>query len=308
MGATLMPSDRAISEFSFESVAIEIGRSWLLLSVATLVGALALYGASNFVTPAYRATVIMVPTQSDGGQSSLARLSGQLGGLAALAGISMEGGAGTKQQDMEYLRSRQFTSEFLQDEQLLPILFADEWDSTRRTWKDERRPRTLSQGVRYFNREVRALSETKETGMITLTITWTDRKLAERWANGIVDRVNARLRQRAILEAEASIRYLELELQKTNIVELRQSIYRLIEGQIKAVMLANVRKQYAFKVIDPAVVPDGSDLVRPRKLVMTALGGAGALLLALVFVLWRTRARFMASSRAIRVVPSVGEV
>lgn len=37
-------------------------------------------------------------------------------------------------------------------------------------------------------------------------------------------------------------------------------------------MLANVRDEYAFKVIDPAVMPEYRDIVRPRRALMLALG------------------------------------
>jgi uncharacterized protein involved in exopolysaccharide biosynthesis len=97
------------------------------------------------------------------------------------------------------------------------------------------------------------------------------------------------LRQRAIDEAQASIDFLNAELTETSVVELRQALYRLLENQIKTVMFAKVRDQYAFKVIDPAVAPDADDVVRPRKRAMILLGAVFGGVAGLLVVLWRMR-------------------
>jgi uncharacterized protein involved in exopolysaccharide biosynthesis len=136
---------------------------------------------------------------------------------------------------------------------------------------------------------MRDVSEEKVTGIVTLTLVWSDREQVARWANLLIERANRDLRQRAIAEAQASTDYLNAELAKTSVLELRQAIYRLLENQIKTVMLANVRDQYAFRVIDPASAPDPDDTVRPKRLAMILLGmvfGGGV---ALMIVLWGLR-------------------
>ena len=289
MSLPLQPSQSAVAEFTLESVASELRRGWLIVGLTGLLFAVALYAISFAIQPAYRANIVMVPAEADGGQSSMARLSGQLGGLAALAGIRPDSASGTKFQDLQYLSSHAFVSAFVLEEKLLPVLFADDWDPIAKRWIDPDEPKSLNDAVKLFNKEVCAVSEVKETGIITLAVTWGDRDVAQKWANLLVDRVNERLRQRAIADANASIAFLNQELNKASVVELRQSIYRLIEGQIRAVMLANVKKQYAFKVIDPAVAPDVDDVVRPRRLVMAVLGGAAGVGLAMIFLFWRAR-------------------
>lgn len=52
-------------------------------------------------------------------------------------------------------------------------------------------------------------------------------------------------------ETEKSLEYLQDELRKTSMVEVQQSIYRVMETQVKSLMFAKVREQYAFKVVDP---------------------------------------------------------
>ena len=262
---------------------------WIILSGVFLFAALAA-AAAFLMTPKYRAQVVMIPVKSDDTRAALASMAGQLGGLASLAGLSL-GGGGNKDEYLQYLNSYGFTARFIEDEDLLPVLFEERWDGQGGSWnvKDPDDLPSMADGVRKFTRGVRAVQEERRTGIVTLAVVWKDRELAARWANLLVERANRDLRQRAIDEAEARQKYLDEELTRTSVVELRQSIYRLIENEIKSVMLAKVREEYAFKVIDPAVVPDADDMVRPKKLAMILIGAVFGGAVGLLIVLWRLR-------------------
>ena len=107
--------------------------------------------------------------------------------------------------------------------------------------------------------------------------------------NLLIKRVNEVMREQAINEARQSIDFLNKELAKTNVLELQQAIYHLTETQINRIVMANVRQEFAFKVIDPAVAPDAKYKVRPKRLYYMifgaflggALGVATALLLTI---------------------------
>src|SRR4029077_2012468 len=113
--------------------------------------------------------------------------------------------------------------------------------------------------------------------LIKITIDWKDPTLASEWANKLVARVNADRRAVARAEAEQNLEYLNRELERTNIVELRQAINRLIEREIRKMMLVKVREQYVFKVLDPAFVPGREGVVWPNLAILTiealVLGG-----------------------------------
>ena len=59
-------------------------------------------------------------------------------------------------------------------------------------------------------------------------------------------------------------------MEETIPVAIEQAFYRLIERQTKTVMLANVRDEYAFKVIDPALAPERP--IWPKRRLTVALG------------------------------------
>jgi uncharacterized protein involved in exopolysaccharide biosynthesis len=64
-------------------------------------------------------------------------------------------------------------------------------------------------------------------------------------------------------------------------------INRLMEAEINRRMLANVTQEYAFRIVDRALVPDKADIVRPRKTVLLiggpVLGLVVGILLAVIF-------------------------
>ena len=267
-------------------------RRRLLVAACVLVFAALAAAASFVMTPRWRAQVVIVPVKGDDMRGVLSSALGQLGGLASLAGLGSSGG-GNKEENLQFLSSRGFLRSFIEEENLLPVLFAKKWDATKGRWNvdDPDDVPTIADGVRYMDSKVRSVQEERRTGIVTLSIVWKDPVVAARWANLMVERANRDLRARAIGDAEASKAYLNAELAKTDVVELRQSVYRLIENQIKTIMLASVRPDYAFRIIDPAVPPDLDEKIRPKRTVMTVLG-------ALAGGVFPARDRLAVASRA----------
>ncbi|MEO5345223.1 MAG: Wzz/FepE/Etk N-terminal domain-containing protein [Magnetococcus sp. YQC-9] len=267
---------------------------WLIIAVTSLFVA----GSVTYAfmaTPSFKADILLEPAGDDAkkGGGVLA----QFGGLAAMAGINISGGGTSKDTAIAKLKSRIFLEEFIRDENLMPILFEDQWDSSAKTWKeqDPKKQPTLLRGVELFSMNLLKITEDKKSGLVILTIEWKNRELASRWANLLVERINRHLRTLAIEDAKNNIEYLNAEMAKTTFVELKQVIAALTEDQIKKIMLANGRPEFAFRVIDPAVVPERRSW--PKRGIIVILGGSSGLLFGIssVFIRnsWRTRkARF----------------
>jgi uncharacterized protein involved in exopolysaccharide biosynthesis len=109
---------------------------------------------------------------------------------------------------------------------------------------------------RLFSKKIRTVTEDRKTGMVTLTIEWTDPVVAAKWANDLVRLTNDYLRDKAIRESEQHIAYLNREAANTDVAEVRAAIYKVLESEIKNVMLAKGPGEYALKVIDPATPPE----------------------------------------------------
>ena len=261
------------SEISLLDVAnIFWRRRWLMAGIILFTFAVAVTVAF-VMTPVYRATVVMVPVETGEGQNSLGSLVGQLGGLASLAGVAMNDGTDAEEA-IATLTSRFFTTKFIVEHDLLPVLFASMWDAENQDWLVENPDEvaSLTDGFMLMDSSIRSVVRDRDTGLLSLQIDWEDPELAADWANQMVDMINLHLRDQAISEAQDSITYLNLELEKTSVVGTRNAIYSLMETQIQNIMLANVRKEFAFKVIDPAVVLEDDDFFRPNRPVLAILG------------------------------------
>jgi len=238
------------------------------------------------MTPVYRAEIQVAPVSEKDSNSRFAAQLGELGGLASLSGINTEQG-GKKNESIATLRSRKFTEQFIKDEKLLPVLFHDKWDAKNQRWieADPEDIPTLEDAWELFNKKIRSLSEDRKTGLVVLSIEWEDPDEAARWANELVRRVNEMLRKKAAKESETAIGYLREQLRKTSVVELQEVVNRLIESEMKEIILANITREYAFRVIDPAVVPE--EPFKPTMALMVVLGiVSGAVLgfiLAVIF-------------------------
>ncbi len=237
----------------------------------------------------FRAVVIMAPADDTDGKGQFAQLASRFGALDSVLGGSFDSGVMDKDIGLATLKSQRLIRPFIEQRNLLPLLFAHQWDASQARWKstDPDRIPTLADGVDLFGRRVLFVNEDRKTRLITLTVEWSDRRLAAEWANALVAEVNQATRQRAIQESQLSIAYLKGELTKTDMVDVQQGIYRLIEAQINKIMLANVRKEFAFKVIDPAVVPEADRYVWPRRGLMLAGGLIAGLVLGLLIALLR---------------------
>ncbi|HWK51809.1 MAG TPA: Wzz/FepE/Etk N-terminal domain-containing protein, partial [Steroidobacter sp.] len=95
---------------------------WLIAAITALTALLALVYVL-FAKEWYTAEALLIPAAPESSQSGL---SGQLGGLAglasSLAGISL--GAADSTEPLAVLRSRGFTRDFIEEHDLLTVLFA----------------------------------------------------------------------------------------------------------------------------------------------------------------------------------------
>ena len=283
--------ERLVNAYSLPSRQVRIlgalRREWYWM-VGSVISCMALAALAAWtITPEYRAEVLLAPVV-DESAAGLSALTDQFRGLASLAGVGLGAASSRKDEAIATLRSRAFTASFIEEQHLQPILLATENLGVFGRLMDDAGTPTLAQAVRVFDRDVRWVNEDKRTGLIRLAVQWKDPNLASAWANSSVASLNARMRNEAIEEASRSLEYLDGELAKNSTLEVRSAIYRLIEGQMKVVMVARVRPQYAFKVIDAATPPDRP--VSPKRALMMVIGMLIGCIFGIGLCLWRDRA------------------
>ena len=247
---------------------------------ATTIFALGSIAYALLATEIYRAEVLLAPAA----EQSTPMIGGQLGGLAALAGLSV--GEGNDVVSLAVLQSREFARDFIEQLDLMPIFFEEEWDAEKNRWRedDPTKAPDVRDGVKFFHKEIFEVSEERRTGLVTVAIEWTDPDVAAEWASILVHRLNDRLRERALQEAQTNVAYLRSEMAKATLVTLQESIGRLLEAELPKLMLAKGNEEFAFKIVDPAVPP--RERVRPKRaltaIIGTILGGLLGIFIVLV--------------------------
>ena len=284
---------RAAEAFTLRDLFLALVHGWKPIVLLTVLGAVVGVTTALVMTPVYRAQVVVVPRE-DSASGVLGRsIMGQLGGLAGLAGGMLPTGT-NEAETLATLRSRALTERFIKERNLLPVLFERSWDEERQSWKqaDPQKVPVIGDAYTLFDRRIRAVVQDRKTGLITVSIEWTDPVAAADWANELVSLTNESLRQRAIKEATDTLSYLNRELARTDKVELRASLFQLVEMQQKTLMLANTRPDFALRVIDPAQTPGARERIRPKRpLIAAAVTMLGALVGCAVALLLSVRRR-----------------
>jgi uncharacterized protein involved in exopolysaccharide biosynthesis len=239
----------------------------------------------------YRADVLLAPAT---GVESTRRMPGGAGGLAAFIGAAALGGDASRVTEaVAVMNSRAFTLDFINDQNLMPVLFDDLWDAKAGKWRPEVTVPSQEDAYQFFDGEVRRIFEDPKTGLVRLEVYWKSPQLAADWANLLVERLNARMRATARRQAQSSLKFLHEELEKSTVVEMREALYGLIETQTKRAMLANVEQEYVFTVVDPAVPSDADRYVKPKRpfiaIAGVLLGGIVGCLASVVLTFARRR-------------------
>jgi uncharacterized protein involved in exopolysaccharide biosynthesis len=120
--------------------------------------------------------------------------------------------------------------------------------------------------------DVISINEERSTGLLEITVRWTDPEMGAAWAEELISRLNREMQQKARQRAEEEVAFLEAELAKTEISEIRQAIFNLIEARLQAVMVADVAEDYALRIIDPPIAPDIRDSVSLSSSARVVLG------------------------------------
>ena len=216
----------------------------------------------------FKAETLLAPAQEEksGASSALS----QFGGLAAMAGISIPSSSNIERV-LATLETRVFLKKFVEEKNLLPVIFEDFWDAASNSWKlqVDQEGFITEDGISPLRGAIEV--DKDKSGLITLSISWKDPQVAAQWANDLVKQLNEQLRAQAIADSKKRVGYLEQELAKTTLQDMRAVLYNLLESEKQKAMLANVNEDFALEVIDPAVAPETRE--KPKRKLIVALGG-----------------------------------
>lgn len=255
---------------SIEDIWLTVRHRWKVFVGAIIATTLLAVVYSFFVEPVYRAEVIFeVTTPNQSVQSSgLAEGFGDALGLSAL-------GLGQNSERfvaLAMLETRGSIHQFIAEKNLLPILFSDAWDSKKGAWNDPADAPNAWDGYEKFYKDVLYVEDDADTGIVSLSIQWKNRDVAAQWAKEYLRLLDEGLRHKALSRANQRIDFLRKELANANLSELRNSISNLIQSELNIMMATNSDKEFTFKVIDEALVPDEDSYVWPNRPLIAILG------------------------------------
>lgn len=216
----------------------------------------------------YRADVLLMPV---GEKSSNANgIPGNLLGVAQLSGIQLNVPTSADAK-LEILKTRVFLRKVIEENNLMPLLFPEAWDSENKKWKEKdkgKRPE-IESAIETLKNAIK-IDRGGKSGLVTITNDNEDPKLAAKWLMLLVNTLNRHLKKEVIGESKANISFLEKELRKTPLTEMRKTLFTIIEEQTRQMMLAGTREDFAFKIIDPAVTPQSKYKPNRSKIVIIA--------------------------------------
>lgn len=275
---------------------------WLIITITT-VFAIASVVFAILQPNIYKSEALLAPASEE--QGGLSALASQFGGLASLAGVNLgaKGGADKTQLAIEVLKSRQFTSEFIQKHNILAeLIAAKKWDrdtdkiiydpelynEQTNTWVRDVEPPfkpepSMQEAYKEFSKII-AVNKDKETAMVIISVEHLSPTVAQQWVTWLIQDINKVMKERDVAEAHRSTEFLNKQIALTNVADIKTILYKLIEEQAKTIMFAEVRDEYVFKTIDPALAPE--EKAKPKRALIcvlgTMLGGMLGVMLVLV--------------------------
>lgn len=271
---------------------------WLIIAVTFLLSSIAvIYSLS--LPNIYKSEALLAPAS----EQKSAGLSGQLGGLAALAGVSLGGGAGVDKTALalQVMKSRDFLGRFIEQRiQLQDLMAVKSWDLATNTlqydtdlynvdskqWLREVKPPkqtkpSMQEAYKVLS-ELLTINQDPDTGMVMVSIEHLSPYMAKSWLQSMIADLNLEMKKRDIDEAEKSIAYLQKQIAQTTVADLRTALYSLVEEQTKTLMLANVRDEYAFKIIDNPIVSE--EKAKPSRMIIVLIVTLVALFISTIVV------------------------
>jgi len=254
------------------------------------------------LTNIYTAETTLAPSASSDMSSNLS----QYAGLASMAGISLPGsssGISDKDLALSLLKSKGLLQRLIDKHDILPDLIAaydwdltsnsvsydsDLYDGIKNVWvRNVKSPYKLipstQEAYEFFNKAI-AVSEDKNTRVISLKVDHLSPEIAYQWSLLIIQEVNEYVADMRIKEAQLSIDYLNDQIKITPYPELKALFYELIQQHTQSMMLAKVRPEYALTTLDAPLIPEVKSAPKRSLIVIlsTLLGGMLGTLIILI--------------------------
>ena len=132
---------------------------------------------------------------------------------------------------------------------LIPVFFGEEA-------KGKKENELIWDGIRYLKNSIYKVRDNKRDGIIELSVEFKDPEMSASILTGILAELTDYMSSEAKRVADTNKNYLESLIDKNSDPLIKQKIYALIARQIEVSMMAEVKENFAFKILDPPKIPD----------------------------------------------------
>ena len=275
---------------------------WLIISLTTFISIIAvLY--SLMLPNIYKSQALLSPTDASSGISRSLR---GYSGLASLAGVSLPSGDtdSNSAKAIKKLNSLSFFEFNILPKIFLPNLMAvKSWDAntnsiiydsslyndTANVWvRDFSYPQkqipSAQESFEVF-KEILSISSDDETGFVSISIKHQSPLIAKEWTNLVISEINSYYRKKDKLESQTSVDFLNAEIAKTSLSQVKEVIAELLQEETQKLALVEAKEFYVFDYIDPPSVMEKK--AEPKRALICIFGAFLGLMLGMLIVLVR---------------------
>ena len=292
-------------DIDIATITARVQARWKMIAgciLAALVGAVIYL---NLVPYRYAIEMRVAPVGGGGSDGISSKLS-QLGGLAAVAGVSLpdSGGSNSFKLFVEALHSRDAAVTLASDPVILHGAFARDWSDTTKTWRVPSglvhdaaalfksllgippRPFAPPGAARlqeWMNEQV-SVDQNLKTPVVTVSMLSDDPAFAVMFLNRLAATVDDMLRRRMLLRTDDYIAYLMARLPAITLAEQRVAVAQALGEQERIKMAASSNRAYAADIFEHPAASASPISPSPAKVLVLALliglvTGTGAALL-----------------------------
>lgn len=258
-----------------------------------------------FLPNVYRSEVLLAPaSQSSFSNDNLSGFSS----IASLAGIKGSPSSSKSDEALKKLKSfKFFHTSFLPSINLEDLMAVSKWDPKSNlitykkffdvnngTWSRNVSfpllPKPSAQEAFRKFKEIYSIYSEDETGFVTIAIEHKSPFIAKEWVNIIVESLNENFREEDKAKALLSIEYINSQIAKTSLSEVKLALSQLMQQEIKTLMLIEADSEYIFKVLDPPIVSEMH--WKPKRVLIVSLGTVLGILISLVILIYMFLRKF----------------
>tara|TARA_Y200000002_G_scaffold193235_1_gene159575 strand:+ start:9072 stop:10001 length:930 start_codon:yes stop_codon:yes gene_type:complete len=257
---------------------------------------------SLFLPNIYTSRALLSIVEDNNSSVGMSSMLSQYSGLASLAGVASSG-VNTKQNyAIEVINSREFLKHLLTFDGVLESLYAvnyyDEstaklyydnevFDSEKKIWIREvpKNRKLVPSHLEVYRtyQETISLEEDLKSGYINLSVSHVSPLFSEYFLSLIINEANRLSKEKDMKESSDALTYLNKQLLNTMQSDIRKSMNKIIENQLKVQMLSNIKSDYLLSIIDRPYVPEVKS--KPSRSIITITGSFIGFLVICSFIL-----------------------